>query len=141
MLYLCNMDIRIARHTDYEILKEWWSFWRFPAPSPLLLPQYEEGLFNGLIVSEEGKDLASGFLYETNSGIAWLEFIVTNPKTTSDERNKAILTLLEELSSSANELGFSVIFSSIKNENLINKYIENGFSIGTKGTTELIKIL
>ena len=98
-------------------------------------------MFNGLVVSEEGKDLASGFLYETNSGIAWLEFIVTNPKTTSEERNKAILTLLEELSSSAKELGFSVIFSSIKNENLINKYLENGFSIGTKGTTELIKIL
>lgn len=141
MLYLCNMDIRIVKYEDYDMLKEWWSFWRFPAPSPLLLPQYEEGLFNGLLISEKGKDLASGFLYETNSGIAWIEFIVTNPKTTSEERNKAILKLLEELSNSANELGFLTIFSSIKNENLINKYIENGFSIGTKGTSELIKIL
>lgn len=135
------MDIRIVKYEDYDILKEWWSFWRFPAPSPLLLPQYEEGLFNGLLISEKGKDLASGFLYETNSGIAWIEFIVTNPKTTSEERNKAILKLLEELSNSAKELGFLTIFSSVKNENLINKYIENGFSIGTKGTSELIKIL
>lgn len=141
MLYLCNMDIRIVKYEDYDMLKEWWSFWRFPAPSPLLLPQYEEGLFNGLLISEEGRDLASGFLYETNSGIAWIEFIVTNPKTTSEERNKAILKLLEQLSNSAKELGFLTIFSSVKNENLINKYIENGFSIGTKGTNELIKIL
>ena len=135
------MDIRVAKHTDYEMLREWWGFWRFPAPSIQSLPHYEEELFNGLIAYKDGKDLACGFMYTTNSNMVWIEFIVTNPKTTSEERNKAILSVLNELSFSAKELGYSIAFSSIKNENLINKYIENGFSIGTRGTTELIKIL
>lgn len=135
------MDIRIAEHTDYEMLREWWGFWRFPAPSIEALPQWSDDSFNGVIASEGGKDLACGFMYTTNSSIVWIEFIVTNPKTTAEERNKAILSVLEELSFSAKESGYSIAFSSIKNENLINKYIENGFSIGTRGTTELIKIL
>lgn len=135
------MDIRIAKHTDYEMLKEWWGFWRFPAPSIKALPQYDLSCFNGVIASEEGKDLACGFMYTTNSDMVWIEFIVTNPNTTAEERNKAILSVLDELSLSAKALGYSIAFSSIKNENLINKYVENGFSIGTRGTTELIKIL
>ena len=135
------MDIRIAKHTDYETLKDWWGFWRFPSPSIPSLPQYEQGSFNGLIASHNGKDLAAGFLYETNSAMCWIEYIVTNPKTSSEEREEAILKVLEELSSSARELGYLAIFSSLKNENLINKYKKIGFIEGTKGTTELIKIL
>jgi hypothetical protein len=135
------MDIRIAEHTDYETLKNWWGFWRFPAPSIPSLPQYKQGSFNGLIASHNGKDLAAGFLYETNSAMCWIEYIVTNPKTSSEEREEAILKVLEELSSSARELGYLAIFSSLKNENLINKYKKIGFIEGTKGTTELIKIL
>lgn len=135
------MDIRIAKHTDYETLKDWWGFWRFPAPSIPSLPQYEQGYFNGLIASHNGKDLAAGFLYETNSAMCWIEYVVTNPKTSSKEREEAILKVLEELSLSARELGYLAIFSSLKNENLINKYKKIGFIEGTKGTTELIKIL
>jgi hypothetical protein len=73
--------------------------------------------------------------------MCWIEYIVTNPKTSSEEREEAILKVLEELSSSARELGYLAIFSSLKNENLINKYKKIGFIEGTKGTTELIKIL
>jgi hypothetical protein len=135
------MDIRIAKHSDYKILEEWWSFWRFPAPSQESLPQLDENLFNGIIASKDNKDIASGFLYKTNSNMCWIEFIVTNPKTTSEERNEGVLKVLEELSSVAKRLGFSIVFSSIKNQNLINKYIDCGFIEGTKGTTELIKIL
>lgn len=141
MLYLCNMDIRIAKHIDYEMLKGWWSFWRFPAPPIPFLPRYEEDSFNGLIISNNGKDLAAGFLYETNSKMCWLEYIVTNPDTKAEERDDAIAVLLNELSVSAKHLGYDVIFSSIKSESLISKYVKSGFIEGSKGTSELIKIL
>lgn len=141
MLYLCNMDIRIAKHSDYKTLEEWWGFWRFSSPSPSSLPQYSKEEFNGLIVSKDGKDIACGFLYETNSNMCLIEFIVTNPKTTAQEREEGILTVLEELSASAKELGYAIAFSSLKNENLINKYLKAGFIEGTKGTSELIRIL
>ena len=135
------MDIRVAKHTDYEMLREWWGFWRFPAPSIKALPQYDLGKFNGVIASEGGKDLACGFMYTTNSNMVWIEFIVTNPKTSSEEREEAILSVLEQLSLSAKHLGYSILFSSLKSESLIDKYKKNGFIEGTKGTPELIKIL
>lgn len=135
------MDIRIAKHIDYEMLKDWWRFWRFPAPPIPFLPRYEEDSFNGLIVSRNGKDLAAGFLYETNSKMCWLEYIVTNPKTTAQERDEAISILLSELSTSAKHLGYDVMFSSIKSESLISKYVKSGFIEGSKGASELIKIL
>jgi len=135
------MDIRVAKHTDYEMLKEWWGFWRFPAPSIQSLPHYEDESFNGLIAYKDGKDIACGFLYETNSNMCWVEYIVTNPKTSSEEREEAILSVLEQLSLSAKHLGYSILFSSLKSDSLIDKYKKNGFIEGTKGTTELIKIL
>ena len=135
------MDIRRLRYEDYDTIVEWWKFWRFPAPSAELLPSLNETEFSGIIASEGGKDIAVGFLYLTNSGISWIEFVVTNPKTTNKERHDGIISVLEYLSNEAKSNGYKYIFSSIKNENLINKYKESGFIEGSTGTTEFIKIL
>ena len=135
------MEYRIAKYSDYEMLKEWWRFWRFPIPPIVTLPQEDDENFSGVIACENNKNIACGFLYKTNSALCWLEYIVTNPNTSSEERNLGIKTVIEQLSIKAKELGYEAIFSSIKNENLINKYKELGFIEGSKGTTEMIKIL
>ena len=135
------MEYRIAKYSDYEMLQEWWKFWRFTSPPIITLPQEDNEYFSGVIAYNNEKEIASGFLYKTNSAICWLEYIVTNPKTTSEERNLGIKTVIEQLSIKAKELGYEAIFSSIKNENLINKYKELGFIEGSKCTTEMIKIL
>ena len=135
------MEYRIAKYSDYEMLQEWWKVWRFTSPPIITLPQEDNEYFSGVIAYENNKDIACGFLYKTNSALCWLEYIVTNPNTTSEERNLGIKTVIEQLSIKAKELGYEAIFSSIKNENLINKYKELGFIEGSKGTTEMIKIL
>ena len=135
------MEYRIAKYSDYEMLQEWWKFWRFPSPPIVTLPQEDDEYFSGVIAYNNEKEIASGFLYKTNSAICWLEYIVTNPKTTSEERDLGIKKVIEVLSNMAKELGYKAIFSSIKNENLINKYKNSGFIEGSKGTTEMIKIL
>ena len=135
------MEYRIAKYSDYEMLQEWWKVWRFTSPPIITLPQEDNEYFSGVIAYENNKDIACGFLYKTNSALCWLEYIVTNPNTTSEERNLGIKTVIEQLSIKAKELGYEAIFSSIKNEILINKYKELGFIEGSKGTTEMIKIL
>lgn len=133
------MKVRKLGNNDYNTLLEWWSFWRFPAPSLLALPDY--GLGGLMIQNQEGKDVACGFIYDTNSHIAWVEFVVSNPKVSKKDREEGILRLLEELSLECGKRGYKIIFSSLKHEGLINKYIESGFQFGTRGTSELIKLI
>ena len=135
------MNVRIAKHSDYETLKKWWEYWRFPAPSFYSLPQEDEENFCGVIAYSDEKEIASGFLYKTNSTLCWVEYIVTNPMTSKEERSEGIQKVLNSLSELAIEFGYVAVFSSLKNENLINKYKDNGFVEGSKNTTEMIKIL
>lgn len=133
------MKARKLNNNDYNILKEWWGFWRFPAPSLLALPDY--GLGGMMIQNDSGEDVACGFIYDTNSHVALIEFVVSNPKSSKKDREEGILKLLEELSLECERRDYKIIFSSLKHEGLINKYLQSGFGFGTRGTSELIKII
>ena len=61
--------------------------------------------------------------------------------TSAEERSEGVHKVLNSLSELAIEFGYVAVFSSLKNENLINKYKDNGFVEGSKNTTEMIKIL
>lgn len=135
------MEVRVVKYSDYEQLKGWWDSWKFPAPPITALPKYDDENTTGLMVVNEGVNICAGFLYETNSALCWVEFIVANPKSNKEERGVALKLLLKELSNEAKELGFGAIFASIKHPSLLNKYIEEGYEIGTTNTNELIKIL
>lgn len=130
--------IRYIRDEDYETLCEWWEWHRFPAPLKICLPDNGN---NGLIISKNGVDICGGFVYQTNSKMAWIEYIVSNPKYRESDRNEAINYLIEMLCNLAKEQGFLVAFTSIKNESLIKRYEDSGFLKGSGGTLEMIKIL
>lgn len=134
-----NYIIDFIQEEDYETLCEWWSFWRFPSPPKEALP--DNGL-GGLKVSymKDGEkiDVCAGFLYGTNSSIAWLEFIVSNPNVKDKKvRGESLNELIKEICSRAKTSGYGAIFSSLKNENLINKYTDVGFTKSNTKTTEL----
>jgi len=137
-----NLYWRFLNLNDYELLSEWGEFWRFPLPPVDFLPQ-SDGLFNGfMICDDEGLELCAGFVYETNSKVCWMEYIISNPNMRNkDLRTKSISLLIHFLCESSKQKGYKYMFTTVKNKNLINRYSDNGFSIGTKGTTEMIKIL
>ena len=135
------MESRAVRYSDYDKLKGWWDFWKFPAPAIAALPKYDDELTTGLMVSSNGIDICAGFLYETNSALCWVEFIVSNPDSGKEERSEALSLLIDEFTEEAKRLGFGAIFASIKHPSLLNKYIKAGYTLGTKNTNELIKIL
>ena len=91
---------------------------------------------------ENGVDVACGFLYKTNSSVCWIEYIVANPNIKLEEvRHEGVKFVLNKLFNVAKELGYIVAFSSINHEKLIDIYKNSGFIEGSKGTTEMIKIL
>lgn len=127
--------VRKLNNKDYDKLVEWWNWFRFPVPSRECLPDNGEC---GLMISKDGIEIGAGFIYFTNSSMAWIEFIVSNPKYKNKDRQLAIETLIVELTEICRSKGCKVIFTSIKNENLINRFTAAGWAKGSIGTTEMV---
>lgn len=137
-----KFNVRVLEYEDYATLCEWWDFWRFPAPSEYFLPSDEkDNCYTGIMIEDgEGNDCCAGFIYMTNSRVCWMEYIVSNPKIKGKpKRRKMLERLIDELSKYAKSLGYYWIFTTLKNESLINHYKSQGFIEGTKGSTEMVK--
>jgi hypothetical protein len=135
------MELRAVRYSDYEELKRWWDYWKFPTPAISALPKYDEEITTGLMVYNGDLNICAGYLYETNSALCWVEFIVANPNSNKEDRGECLDKLIQEFTIEAQSLGFGAIFASIKHPSLLNRYIKAGYTLGTTNTNELIKIL
>jgi len=89
-------------YKHYEEIRRWWQGWKWE-PVPLeSLPE------NGVIIP----GFAVGFLYKTDSNIAWLEWIVANPEADKSQRRQAVEIVIEYLTGKAKELGFKRVFTT-----------------------------
>jgi hypothetical protein len=130
------MNMRWLNDDDYTTLKKWWEDNRFTPPPKDCLPENGSG---GIMVSnQDGIDVCAGFLYFTNSKIAWLEFVVADFNYREDDRNSLIIYLIECLKETAKSSGFNHIFTSVKSKSLMEKYESCGFTKGDKNTHEMI---
>lgn len=133
-----TLKARMLKHDDYDTLVKWWGYWRFPVPAREFLP--EDGTFGVILEDESGLGYCAGFLYETNSDVAWMEYIVSNPEIKVKGLRKLMLELLiAELINLADDGGFQWIFTSLKHPSLMERYESQGFIKGSTGTTEMIK--
>lgn len=130
-----NFKARLITKSDYDnILKGWWKDWRWQAPPEDFLPLD----FNGIIVSNEDFDICACFIYNTNSQVSWLEFIISNFDVKDRELRKAALEFMIE--TVKNSLQSKYIYTSMRNQPLINSMKDLGFIEGSKDCTELIYI-
>jgi hypothetical protein len=127
--------IRELTENDYDMLLDWWKWFRFPAPPKVCLPDNGTG---GIMVMKEGVPVCAGFVYYTNSRMCWIEYIVSNPEYKNKDRKEAIRFLIKELCKMAKEQGFLAAFTSVKNQNLINHYADCGFAKGGKAEEMVI---
>ena len=133
------MDIRLLEESDYDnILAKWWEQWKWTPPAKDMLPENGTG---GIIVSNKGVDICAGFIYFTNSKMAWIEYVVSNRDYKESDRSEAIELLINTLCILVREKGFKYIYTSLKSQPLVNKYEKCGFSKGDSNCQEMIKIL
>lgn len=131
-----NLNFSQLEEQDYETICEFWNFWNFSPIPRNCLPN--NGLGGLKMTDDQGTIICAGFLFETNSGIAWIDFIVANPSIKDKKvRYDAQIELISLLTVEAEEKGFSAVFASISNPHLIKKYVEVGYT-PTPNTTELI---
>lgn len=116
---------------DYDMISSWWTGYSFPVVPKESLPK------NGLII--EG--ICAGFLYCTDSNIAWLEFVVGNPVASKEVRKSGLTELLSGLTGLAKELGYDVLFSSVSHQNLMDRYLEAGFKKTDINMTNFVRVI
>lgn len=126
------MEIRpFNPQSDYETVKEWWAGQKWTAMPLDYLPKV------GMMVPE----VCAGWLYQSDSKIAWVEFIIANPNTTKEERSEGLNLLIKGLLDKAKDLGFGAVFTSAQHPGLIKRYTEFGFQVTDTGMSTLIRRL
>ena len=133
-----TLKTRLTTKEDYRELVSWWKWHRFTPPTADMLPN---NLKDGVMVSLDGVNCCAGFIYRTPSSFCWCEYIVSNPEVKDKKiRTEALTLLINSITELSKNMNFKIIFTSVKNENLINKYASCGYLKGTS-TTEMIKVL
>lgn len=74
------------------------------------------------------RGVAAGFLYTTNSGIAYLDSFITNPDRPKEERMGAIESIANALVHAAKSHGVSMVVCHSKFDSIVNAAMKIGFA-------------
>jgi|TARA_B110000977_G_scaffold33369_1_gene44469 hypothetical protein len=132
-----KLKLRRLEESDYDTLVTWWKDWKWEAPPRDFLPENGTG---GFMVSNNDSDICAGFIYLTNSKIAWIEFIISDKQYKEEDRNEAIQFLINSLSGVAEETGAKYGYAILKNKSLMKYYEEANFTVTSDKNTEMITI-
>lgn len=134
-----ELTIRPLSESDYQgILVGWWTDWDWVPPQVDFLPQDGTG---GIMVMDGEEPVCAGFMYATNSAVAWVDWIISS-KTyrKKPKRKEAIELLILTLTEIAKQSGFKYVYALLKSSSLIEVYKEIGYVKGDSAT-EMIKVL
>ena len=133
-----ELTIRQLNENDYQdILVDWWKQWGWTAPEKDFLP--DDGM-GGYIIYDEEIPICAGFIYVTNSRVAWVDWIISN-KEYRGKRKEAITMLIDTLTNLSKMSGSKYAYALIKNNSLIKTYEDLGYVKGDSYNSEMIKIL
>lgn len=131
-----ELKTRVLEESDWETLTSWWKSWRWPEMSKEILPMNGTG---GIMVYKDDVPIVSGFLYLTNSKVAWLDWIVSNPSYKETDRKEAIMLLINTLEEIGKNQGYNVIISITRSKSLINIHKELNYTIDENPSYEISK--
>jgi hypothetical protein len=134
------MTVRKLNENDYdEILCGWWRDWRKTPPPKDMLPENGTG---GFIVYDGETPVCAGFMFNTNSALVWIEFIVSNINYKDKEKRRYCISLLDEtITSLARKLDKKYVYSLLKgnSKSLLDVSISQGYKYNTERYNEMIK--
>lgn len=135
-----KLNVRKLTPSDYDdILLGWWKDWEWEAPLKSILPNNGEG---GLIVYDDDVPVCAGFVYQTNSKLAWVEWVISNKKyRTKPNRKVAIELLVRSLTMVASGAGYEFCYALTNSSALSETYKNIGYIEGDSYSKEMIKRL
>jgi hypothetical protein len=135
-----SLKSRPLNETDFDdILSKWWADWGFEPLQKEFLPDDGKG---GIMIYDGYIPVCAGFIYMTNSKIAWVDWIISNKEYRNKPlRSQSIRMVINILTNIAKDSGFKYCYSLMDNEKLVCIFKELGYFSGNKYKQEMIKIL
>lgn len=133
-----GLNIRDLQEKDWDILEEWWShhFGKMPEKD-----SFPDNGASGIIAESKGVPVCACFIYTTNSSIAFLEWIISNPNYNNKDRSIVIDNMLIAAENIIRSKGFKYIFGFTTKEKLAKRLERLGHTITNTSSFELIKTL
>tara|TARA_Y100000114_G_C11594496_1_gene247355 strand:- start:196 stop:591 length:396 start_codon:yes stop_codon:yes gene_type:complete len=130
--------MRKLTESDYEALCEWWKAWKWPPVEKDFLPDNGTG---GYVIEKDGVMIVAGFVYITNSKVALLEWIISNPEYRETDRDMAITCLIKAIETLIKDWGYKYVFSVGRTKALIERHKKLGYHVDETTSHEIVKIL
>jgi len=122
---------------DIDKLAEWWASWGWESTPPLDFLSTD-----GIMIHDGDLDICAGFLYTiSNASVAWFTFPVSNPDVRGKMRKQAIRMMIVEIEDMAKDMGYTYLYSSLRNSSMIQAQKNCGFIEADTNHTELLKII
>ena len=132
------MNMRKLTESDYEALCEWWKAWKWPPVEKDFLSDNGTG---GYVIEKDGVMIVAGFVYITNSKVALLEWIISNPEYRETDRDMAITCLIKAIETLIKDWGYKYVFSVGRTKALIERHKKLGYHVDETTSHEIVKIL
>ena len=135
-----KLTSRKIKEEDWSVLEEWWSNWPdSSAPPKDSLPGNGT---DGIIIEDNGQPVIAGFIYQTNSKLAMIEGIISDPNyKDTKKRDDAVRALSLHLEETTKLMGYKYIFGMTENKRITNLRTKFGWCLNTKPNYVLTKIL
>jgi len=128
-----NSFVYVLGENDFEVFYSWCDAHQFPKLPRSILSS------RGYMAFIEDKPIIAGFLYkDETSGFCLVEWVVSNPNSSSEEREEGLKELINQLRVEAKKLGGIILYTMVQNVNLIQRYLNNGFQVTDQNMTHLI---
>jgi hypothetical protein len=133
-----KLKARELKESDWDTLVKWWLAWKDWGANPTkeTLPQNGTG---GIMIEINNVPTVAGFLYLTNSKVAWIEWVVSDPDYKEKNKKEAIELLITTLEMVARSQGAEIILSIGRNKSLLNIHENMGYNVDKTPSYELSK--
>lgn len=131
------IKLKRIKEEDLTHIYDWWEQW--PKWTPLPRTHLPDNGLGGLIVYNNDEPVVAGFMYNTNSSMVLVEWIISNPEYRDKNRKECIQTLITGFEEMAKAMGKKSVFSIGRHKGLMNTHKELGWHIDDDPSYEMIK--
>lgn len=114
---------------QYSIVKNWWLERKWDVPVPESLPT------TGVMIYYQDQPICAAWLYQTDSLVAMIGFVIADSKTKGKVKKNSIKLLFMKLEEVAKGLGFKLIFLPVATDSVARlsikelNYVDSGSKI------------
>jgi hypothetical protein len=117
----------------YMQVRKWWE-----ARGHQFIPMVSLPRTSIIIEDDLKRPVAFGCVYMTDSDSCMMEWITTNPESSSDDRDHALNLLIYTLKAHAETDKKRLIFSYLQDAGLMSRYGEHGFQKSDENMTHFL---